>query len=155
LRHYIGIDPGVSGGAALLDEESRIISTTKLDESEHDIQRWFEQEEVWAHSTKTMAVIEKVHSMPKQGVASTFTFGRSYGFMRGLLIANKISFTDVTPAVWQRSQGCLSKGDKRVTYRRAQEIFPEIRVTHAIADALLIADYCRKLYAYMRDENEE
>jgi len=39
--------------------------------------------------------------------------------------------------------GCLSKGDKNVTKAKAQEQFPNIKVTHATADALLIALYGR------------
>ena len=39
----------------------------------------------------------------------------------------------------------LSKGDKNVTKSRAQELFPELKITHAIADALLIAEYGRRV----------
>lgn len=145
MKHFIGIDPGISGGAALIDEESQVVSTIKFSASEHDIQHWFEQDLIWNPDAKTKAVLERVHSMPKQGVRSVFTFGQQYGFCRGILVANKISFREVVPSVWQINQSCLSKGDKKVTYRRAQQIFPEIKITHAIADALLISDYCRKL----------
>jgi hypothetical protein len=40
--------------------------------------------------------------------------------------------------------GCLTKGDKNVSKSRAQELFPSIKVTHAIADALLIAEHNRR-----------
>jgi len=40
--------------------------------------------------------------------------------------------------------GCLTKGDKNVSKRRAQELFPALKVTHAIADALLIAEFARR-----------
>ncbi len=39
---------------------------------------------------------------------------------------------------------CMTGGDKNVTKRKAQELFPEIKVTHAIADALLIGEYARR-----------
>jgi hypothetical protein len=32
-----------------------------------------------------------------------FTFGRSYGFLRGCLVSLKIPFDEVTPVIWQRS----------------------------------------------------
>jgi hypothetical protein len=38
----------------------------------------------------------------------------------------------------------LSKGDKNVTKRKAQELFPSLKITHATADALLIAEYLRR-----------
>jgi hypothetical protein len=37
----------------------------------------------------------------------------------------------------------MTRGDKNVSKRRAQEIFPMIKVTHSVADALLIAEYNR------------
>lgn len=114
-----------------------IVSTIKFSESERDIHEWFLAIDM-AH-----AVLEKVHSMPKQGVKSTFTFGQQYGFCRAMLIAHSFRFTEVAPGVWQRKMGCLSGGDKKVTYRKAQELFPQIKITHAIADAILIAEYAR------------
>lgn len=108
----------------------------KMPETERDT---WELLRSWSHDAR--AVIEKVHSMPKQGVASSFKFGQSYGFLRGLLIALEIPFQSVAPGVWQRSLGCLSGGDKRVTKAKAQELYPELKVTHATADALLIATF--------------
>mgnify|MGYP001571670067 FL=1 len=89
------------------------------------------------------AYIEKVHSMPHQGVASTFVFGMHYGLLRGFLLAVEVPFEAVAPGVWQRTMGCLSKGDKNVTKARAQELYPALgrRITHATSDALLIATY--------------
>jgi len=60
-------------------------------------------------------------------------------------VVNMIPFQAIAPGVWQRNMGCLSGGDKKVTYRKAQELFPKIRITHAIADACLIAEYARRL----------
>jgi hypothetical protein len=57
------------------------------------------------------------------------------------LVASGIPFERVTPAKWQRELGCLTKGDKNVTKRKAQELFPDVKVTHANADALLLATW--------------
>ena len=46
--------------------------------------------------------IEKVHSMPGQGVASMFNFGKGYGIWIGILAALKISKTLVTPQEWKK-----------------------------------------------------
>lgn len=91
-----------------------------------------------------MCYLEKVASSPQMGVVSAFTFGRGYGTLIGALAALKIPRTYIVPAKWQKALGCLSKGDKNVTKRRAQELFPEITVTHALADALLITEYARR-----------
>ena len=88
--------------------------------------------------------IEHVHSMPGQGVASSFKFGQGFGHLEMALTAARIPFTYVTPQKWQKELGCLTGGDKNVSKSRAQQLFPHIKVTHAIADSLLITEYCRR-----------
>ncbi len=82
--------------------------------------------------------------MPKQGVTSSFTFGKNYGFLIGLLTAIQIPFKFVTPQQWQKGMQCLTKGDKNVSKSAAQRLWPKVKVTHAIADSMLIAEYGRK-----------
>jgi hypothetical protein len=94
--------------------------------------------------TKAMAYIEQVHSSPQMGVKSAFTFGNGFGHLEMALTAAGIPFTRIRPQVWQKELGCLTKGDKNVTKRKAQELFPSLKVTHATADALLIAKYGTK-----------
>jgi crossover junction endodeoxyribonuclease RuvC len=135
----IGIDPGKSGALALVGLEEAV--AYKLDNTERDI---YEKLVEFA-AQADFAFIEKVNAMPKQGVSSTFKFGQSYGFLRGILVASGIPFEYVTPAKWQRALSCLSGGDKNVTKGRAQELFPNLKITHAIADSLLIAEYGRRV----------
>jgi len=66
------------------------------------------------------------------------------GMLRGFLIAFQIQFGFVTPAEWQKVMECRTKGDKNVTKDAAYRIFPNLKITHAIADALLIAEYARR-----------
>jgi len=77
-------------------------------------------------------------------VSSTFKFGQSYGFLRGVLIASEIRFVEVRPQEWQKAMGCLSRGDKNVTKAKAQQLWPAQKITHATADALLLAEYFRR-----------
>jgi hypothetical protein len=140
---YIGIDPGGSGAIAAIGESLIGPRIQKLDSTERDISDFLEMLADYDNEHRH-AIIERVHSMPKQGVASSFKFGQSYGFLRGLLIALHISFEEVTPQKWQQVMGCRSKGDKNVTKAKAQQLFPGVNVTHAIADALLLAEYLRR-----------
>jgi hypothetical protein len=78
------------------------------------------------------------------GVKSAFTFGEGYGRLQMALTALGIPYERIRPAMWQKAMGCLTKGDKNVSKSRAQELFPSIKVTHAIADALLIAEHNRR-----------
>jgi hypothetical protein len=61
------------------------------------------------------------------------------------LTAAGIPFTRIRPQVWQKKLGCMTKGNKNITKQKAQELFPSIKVTHAIADALLIATYGKSI----------
>lgn len=145
----IGVDPGYSGGIAAVSGigEAR---AWKMPETERDTWNLFEtlaladtgSDRV---SGPVFALIERVHSMPKQGVSSSFRFGMSYGLLRMALIASGIPFEEISPHQWQKAMGCLSKGDKSVTKARAQQLFPRVKVTHAVADALLLAELCRRM----------
>ena len=138
---YLGIDPGKTGGVTLLDDDGSIVAkfafTKKTD---HDISQWIEDQ---TKGRKVIAYIERVGSMPKQGIASAFNFGRNYGMLIGLLTGLKVSFDFVSPGVWQRRLGCMTRGDKNVTKSKAQRMYPsETKITHATADSILIARFC-------------
>jgi hypothetical protein len=142
----IGVDPGQSGGAAWYRNGIHHAIPFK-DLTETEILELFE-----GLGRNSFAYIEQVHSMPGQGVSSTFKFGQHYGMLRMALIAAGIGFETVAPGVWQRSLSCLSGGDKKVTRAKAQEMFPSVHIigrgdkspTHGDADALLIAEYGRR-----------
>ena len=145
---YIGIDPGVSGGIAALDETGLPLNVQKMPETEQDtleLFRWVVALcERSGDKARPRAVLERVHSMPSQGHNGAFTFGKGYGGLRMALVACEIPFNEATPQTWQRTMQCLTKGQKNVSKRRAQELFPGVKCTHAISDALLIAEFCRR-----------
>ena len=139
MRVWIGIDPGKSGAIAFIPSDGEPW-TVRNDCGPHDLAEELggcEEHECFAH-------LEKVHSSPQMGVKSAFTFGQSFGELRGILAALRVPFEEVSPAKWQGDMKCRTKGDKNVTKRKAQELFPSLKITHANADALLIAEYCRR-----------
>jgi hypothetical protein len=137
---YIGIDPGQSGSIAVVFPSGNA-TWIKLDSTDHDIADWLRDIQVNYHG---ICCIERVSAMPKQGVSSTFKFGRSFGFLQGLLVAFQIPFELVTPQKWQGFMSCRTAGDKNVSKAAAQRLHPSLKITHANADALLIAEYCRR-----------
>ena len=138
---YFGIDPGRSGAiAALWDDGVPVSDQMRLDGTDADVAGYLRQFDL----DNSLAVIEKVHAMPKQGVSSTFKFGDSCGFLRGLLVGLQIKHVEVTPQAWQKAMACLTKGDKNVSKQKAQQLWPRIKITHRNADALLIAEYARR-----------
>jgi len=133
-----GIDPGKQGGLAFKDgNKVQAVSFSTLTQPEiaHKL-REFMPEKVY---------LEKVHSMPGQGVSSVFKFGEGFGHLKGTLDALRIPYELVSPLKWQTSLGCRTGGDKNVSKTKAQQLFPQIpKITHYIADALLIMEYgCR------------
>lgn len=143
---YIGIDPGKSGGIGFINQDGDAWAV-KNDSTYQDL---FEAVEdvsisIQGNHSKLMAVIEEVHSSPQMGVKSAFSFGQSFGSLLMLLTALKIPHERVRPQRWQKTLGCMTGGDKNVSKRRAQELFPSITITHAIADALLLAEYARRI----------
>ena len=142
---YIGIDPGLSGGIAKLNDTGGVVSVEKMPPTDYDVYDLLAHLDMGAEK----AVIERVSASPQMGVTSAFTFGKGYGGLRMALTAAGIPFEEVTPQRWQKAMQCLTKGDKNVSKRRAQQLFPQVKVTHAIADALLIAEYCRRFHLGM------
>lgn len=146
---FIGIDPGISGGIAILRDQGVNIGLVKFKgQTEEEISELFSTIRTEVVGRRVILYMEKVHAMPKQGVVSTFKFGMSYGFLRGLCVANNFTINDVTPQRWQTVLNCRTGGNKNVTKYKAQRLFPAIahRITHAVADALMLAVYAEKEY---------
>jgi len=140
MKLYIGIDPGLSGGVAFVPD-SGTPWAHKMPETDRDLIDLLRDS---INMFDARATLELVHSSPQMGVKSAFTFGEGYGRLQMVLTALGVPYERVRPAMWQKAMGCLTKGDKNVSKRRAQELFPAIKVTHAIADALLIGEYARR-----------
>lgn len=140
----LGIDPGKSGGLVCI-RDGAVAGIAPAASSLADLWaliRWVLVSVDEQHGeTIQRAYLEKVASSPQMGVKSAFTFGQGYGHLEMALTAAGVSFERVTPSVWQRSLGCLTKGDKNITKRKAQELFPGHKWTHKTADAALIAYY--------------
>jgi len=150
---YLGLDPGKKGGMAFIAEDGLVIGYMAMPETELEISLAISS---WVIGC---AVIEQVSSSPQMGVTSSFTFGRGYGFLRGVLIANAIPFTEVRPQLWMKTLGIRTRKKKETTTQWknhlrgiAQQRFPSLELWKgtrnkgeqlAVCDALLIAEYCR------------
>lgn len=93
------------------------------------------------------AVIEHVHSMPRQGVSSTFKFGTVFGQILGVVQALDIPYELAQPARWKRDMGVAGKKEDGAEFARgrALELFPSMhdllsrKKDHNRAEALLLA----------------
>lgn len=156
-RNYIlGVDPGHKGALCLVDisvprlvayidmptaftiSGKRVINTEKLNVFL----------DLWGSSVN-FALIEDVHSMPKQGVVSMFNFGEQKGILTGALSAFNIETRFVKPVVWKSGMGLSS--DKNESRALAMELMPESRVffirarDEGRAEAALIALFGKRI----------
>lgn len=132
----IGIDPGASGAIATVQP---MVEVWPMPATPHDLAallRTFDP-------STTRCYVENVHSMPGQGVASTFKFGREFGQVLGVLAAFDIPHTLVTPATWKRSMGLIGK-EKAESKRLAQQLFGSVASSEGKSEALLIAEWGRR-----------
>lgn len=162
-RHhvYLGVDPGASGGLALISKTGEVLHYTSMPKTERDLWLWIIGMTDKFLSFQIRAVIEKVGGyLSGQGEGSgggaangsaMFKFGMSYGGLRMALIAAHIPFREVTPQTWQKKVGVIGrgKGETKTTFKNrlkamAQQIFPNEHITLATCDALLLAEYLRR-----------
>lgn len=142
MRIIIGIDPGAGGGIGIRNVDADTINSLKMPSTEGELVGFFQH----AAQYSPYVFMEKVHAMPGNGVVSMFSFGQQVGSIKTALAAagllDRVQF--ITPQEWQRALGCLTKGDKKVSKKAAETMFP-IQITHATADALLITEYGRRV----------
>lgn len=119
----IGIDPGKSGAIALLAYGGALVDVYDMPLAGGLVSpQLIAGLEDWANGEYGTAVIEDVHSMPKQGVASSFGFGRSKGVVEGVFAGAGRPLVYVSPAVWKRDMKLTR--DKDGCRRRAIELWP-------------------------------
>lgn len=139
----LGVDPGVSGAVAFYftNVADRIaVEDVPAAGGEISVPHLASMIRRFAPS---LAVMEKVHSMPKQGVSSTFKFGAAFGDVRGVVGALNIPLHLVTPQAWKRHFGLTA--DKDQSRKLAIRLFPSVAEHFALkkhdgrAEAALIA----------------
>lgn len=153
---FLGVDPGLSGGLALISKDGVIFEPMPCLDGVLDLAaltRW-----IRAHQPRIrVAFLEAVHAMPKQGVSSSFKFGRVYGNVEGVLAALGVPYVLVSPQRWQKVMHAGIEGQtKQKSLVAVSRLFPNLdlratprsRTAHeGIAEALLIAEYGRRLEA--------
>ena len=160
-KKIIGIDPGLSGALALVTVERVLalpmpvlgITKTKKVIDEGAFCAFLEKRrERIGH-----VFIEKVGAMPGQGVTSMFNFGLGWGLVRGICVGLHLPYTLVMPQTWKKVM-ChgMPKGSKDVSIIIAKRLWPGVNLFRStrcknecdgMADALLIAEYGRRLLA--------
>ncbi len=141
----LGIDPGLSGAVVLINRPRQLISDYDIptvrvgNRRKIDYRRLFDI----VNCSPDFALIEQVHSMPRQGVASTFSFGAAYGACCMALAASGAPWRQITPQAWKK-QLSMPKGKDAARAVASQlmpwasDRWPRVK-DHNIAEAALLA----------------
>jgi hypothetical protein len=160
--YHVGIDPGKSGGVAVITPDRKVtLHPFAGMQSVTDQWKFFNNlgKEIKRHENGVLAhaSLELVTGYaPGTGNrtapgSAMFNFGKVYGWVEALLVASGIAFSRVTPGQWMRKLSIppRKKHWSKTQWKNhlkgiAQERFPWLKVTHATADALLIAEALRR-----------
>jgi len=157
----IGIDPGISGSICFFEDgiikdviEMPTMTDGKKNKKQVNGSQIFN--EISERIKKTdkrniKVVIEQVSAMPGQGVTSMFNFGQSFGILKGICSAMRLSMYFVRPAKWKKYFNLINS-EKDASRTRAIEIFPYFSTELSRkkdsnkADAILIASFYNETY---------
>lgn len=145
----IAIDPGLKGAISILQAD--VVRAEPLPVAGKDLDLPALASTI-IEVAPALAVVEKVHSMPGQGVASMFKFGKGYGSLLGILAALGVPTELVTPQTWKRSVLKGTAKDKAAAIDYCRRVFPNVplvppgcRKPHdGMADALALLEYARR-----------
>jgi crossover junction endodeoxyribonuclease RuvC len=151
MTAWIGIDPGQTGGLACVEMDGTLRWAMEMPAVSGEVNA-VSLGHVIEHEAKQQPIkvmIEQVHSMPGQGVSSTFKFGKNFGIAIGVVGALHIALHRVTPQKWKK-QFTLTGKDKDASRGKATEFWPEMsenwkyKYQNGVSDAALIAEFARR-----------
>jgi crossover junction endodeoxyribonuclease RuvC len=140
----LGIDPGTTGGIALLD--GTVVSVWDIPVVDGSV-NVPEAQRIIRNAAPDMAVIEMASARPGQGVSSMFRYGQAYGALLAVIACTEIPHHLVTPTTWKRAYHLSS--DKETSRALAIRTWPaqadlfRWKTKHGLAEACLIALYGR------------
>lgn len=148
---FIGIDPGKQGAIGIIFAGNRykVIDMPLCSDTSIDAVAF--QDSVKPCFKDTFCIIEKAQPMPKQGVVSVFNYGKGYGKIISVLECLKISFQEIRSSKWKKEFELSS--DKSKSVAMAKKLFPDLsfttprgRLLDGRAEAMLLAEYARRIY---------
>ena len=147
VTYLLGIDPGRTGGIALLEADKPA--------AVYQVQTWAMPDTTRAlHDLIAGMPIIKVCGLEKPfypqmiGISNAARIAEAYGIVKGALAWRDIPFREVRPADWKRSLNIPT--DKTAARQRASEFFPDnadqwkLAREDGRAEAALIAWYCMR-----------
>ena len=160
----IGIDPGLSGAIAILDDnkiielfDMPVMPDGKKNKRQLNSALLVKLIKQNIESLEnTIMIVEQVNAMPGQGVTSMFNFGQTFGAIKGICAAIGLPISFVRPAKWKKHFELINSS-KDASRTKAIEMYPSFSEQLSKkkdvnkSDAILIARY----YSETRFKEEE
>ena len=106
----IGIDPGLSGAIAILEDNKvlNIFDMPVMAEGKKNKRQLNSAQLVniirgnTVSEDEVVVIVEQVNAMPGQGVTSMFNFGQTFGAIKGVCAALNLPIFFVRPSKWKK-----------------------------------------------------
>ena len=150
----IGIDPGLSGAIAILEDKKvlNILDMPVMAEGKKN-KRQINSAQLVNIIKKNIfktdeisVVVEQVNAMPGQGVTSMFNFGQTFGAIKGVCAALELPIFFIRPSKWKKYFELINSS-KDASRTKAIEMYPSLsdqlskKKDVNKSDAILIARY--------------
>ena len=150
----IGIDPGLSGAIAILENNNvlNIFDMPVMSEGKKNKRQLNSAllvsllKENLTSSQEVSVVVEQVNAMPGQGVTSMFNFGQTFGAIKGICAALDLPIFFVRPSKWKKHFELINSS-KDSSRTKAIEMYPKLSMQLSKkkdvnkSDAILIARF--------------
>ena len=150
----IGIDPGLSGAIAVLEDnkvlgiyDMPVMAEGKKSKRQLNSAQLVSIIKQNTYSNDEIAiVVEQVNAMPGQGVTSMFNFGQTFGAIKGVCAALNLPIFFVRPSKWKKHFELINSS-KDASRTKVIEMYPKLsnQLTKKKdvnkSDAILIARY--------------
>ncbi len=129
----IGIDPGLSGAIAVLENKKvlKIIDIPVMAEGKKNKRQLNSAQlvniikENINDNEEIAVVVEQVNAMPGQGVTSMFNFGQTFGAIKGVCAALNLPIFFVRPSKWKKYFELINSS-KDSSRTKAIEMYPSL-----------------------------
>ena len=129
----IGIDPGLSGAIAVLQDNKikHIYDMPVMPEGKKNKRQLNSAHlaklirENIEDQNETVVVVEQVNAMPGQGVTSMFNFGQTFGAIKGICAALGLPIFFVRPAKWKKHFELINSS-KDASRTKTIEMYPSL-----------------------------
>lgn len=155
MKHWIGIDPGLSGAIAIIDEGGGL---TIVDTPAVVVKKPGRRDYLTSNMALLLrgcsdaaAALEMGIPMPSQASNTTYLMGRGGGLWEGILAAYGIPYDLVRPQAWKKALGIAPGSDKGASRMLAQRLFPAYADLFARvkddgrAEAALLAEHRKRI----------